>query len=314
MAQEQTIRTRRIPTPVTIVVPEESRISAKPRTLWRDVWDRLRQDRLALAGLVIIVLLVAMSVGAPLLAPHNPDTLFDAGLNNQGAPVPPGTAGFVLGADPSGRDLLSRLMYGGQASLFIGVVANAFAVIIGVTLGLVAAFFGGWVDTLIMRFTDIMMSLPIFLFALALVAVLSPGIGVIIFVIAFVSWTATCRIVHGQVLSLREKEFIEAARCLGIPTWRILLRHLLPHLVSPIIVYTTLGIATTVVFEANLSYIGLGVQPPTPDWGKMAGDGSGQLSFPWLVVFPGLAILLTVLGFNLLGDGLRDAFDPRQRR
>jgi peptide/nickel transport system permease protein len=123
-----------------------------------------------------------------------------------------------------------------------------------------------------------------------------------------------CRIIHGQVLSLREKEFIEAARCLGIPTWRILLRHLLPHLVSPIIVYTTLGVATTVVFEASLSYLGLGVQPPTPSWGKMAGDGSAQLNYPWLVIFPGLAILLTVLGFNLLGDGLRDAFDPRQRR
>ncbi len=302
------------PTPISDaeadLAPEEGR--------WRSVWRRLRKDRLALAAGVFLLALLAMAVAAPHVAPHNPNERFFNGISDQGAPLPPGVNGFLLGTDVNGRDLLSRLIWGARVSLLIGITANAVAIVIGVTLGAVAAYYGGLVDALIMRFTDVMLAFPVLLLGVALVALLTPGIPVIIAVIGLVSWTSMARIIHGQVVSLRERDFVEAARATGVGGARILARHILPHLVSPILVYSSLGVATAVLFEASLSFLGIGVQPPDPSWGKMvaegaANQGAGGFSYPWLLLFPGAAVFLTVLAFNLLGDGLRDALDPYQR-
>ncbi len=284
---------------------------------WRPVWQRLRKDRLALAGAAVVLAFIAMALAAPHLAPHDPNARFYNGISAQGAPLPPGTNGFLLGTDTNARDLLSRLIWGARVSLLIGITANAVAVFIGVTLGAVAGYYGGLVGTLIMRFTDVMLAFPVLLLGVALVAILAPGIPVIIAVIGLVSWTSMARIVNGQVVSLRERDFVEAARAAGVGGGRILWRHILPHLVSPIIVYSSLGVATAVLFEASLSYLGIGVQPPNPSWGRMVAEGANQgasgFAYPWLLLFPGAAVFFTVLAFNLLGDGLRDALDPTTR-
>jgi len=281
---------------------------------WHEVWERFRKDKFAVMGLVVIGILVFVAVTAPWIAPHDPTTQYDEGLTMKGMPVG-SSSKFLLGTDTLGRDLLSRLMYGARVSLVIGVMANGLALILGVIFGLTAGFFRGSTETAIMRATDVMMAFPIYLLAVALVAVLKPSLWILIFVIGFVYWTPMTRVIHGEVLSIREKEFVAAARLTGCSNMRILYRHILPHLVAPIIVYTSLGIATTVLFEATLSYIGLGVQPPTPSWGQMISDGQNYYrSAPHLVIYPGLCIMLTVLAFNMVGDGLRDAFDPQQRR
>jgi peptide/nickel transport system permease protein len=226
-----------------------------------------------------------------------------------------GRPGFLLGTDNIGRDLLSRLIFGARISLTIGIVANGLAMLIGMAVGLTAGYFGGVVDTVLMRFTDVLMSLPPLLFALALIAVFKPGIGVVIGVIAVIYWTYLARIVHGRVLSVKEQDFVDAARCLGATDARILLRYVLPQLIGIAVVYASLGAATTILTEATLSYLGIGVQPPTASWGTMIQEGQQYYrTAPWLILFPGLMILLVVLGFNLLGDGLRDALDPRQQR
>lgn len=279
------------------------------------VWRRLRGDRLVLAGALLVLAFIAMAVAAPHIAPHDPNQPFINGINNDGAPLPPGTHGFLLGTDTSGRDLLSRLIWGARVSLLIGITANGVAVFIGVALGAIAGYYGGLAGTLIMRFTDVMLAFPTLLLGVALVAILTPGIPVIIAVIGLVSWTSMARIIHGQVVGLRERPFVEAARAAGVGSGGILVRHILPHLVSPIVVYSSLGVATAVLFEASLSYLGIGVQPPTPSWGKMVADGAanggaGGFAYPWLLLFPGAAVFLTVLAFNVLGDGLRDALDP----
>jgi peptide/nickel transport system permease protein len=284
------------------------------RSLWSEIWRRFRRDKFAMIGLAVIVLLVAIAVLAPWIAPHDPTKQYDEGLTMQGMPVGPSSQ-FWLGTDTLGRDLLSRLMYGARVSLVVGVCANGFALILGVIFGLTAGYFRGGTETVLMRMTDVMMAFPIYLLAVALVSVLEPSLGILILVIGIVYWTPMTRVIHGEVLSIREKEFVDAARLTGCTNRRILFRHILPHLVAPIIVYTSLGIATTILFEATLSYIGLGVQPPTPSWGQMISEGQAYyLSAPHLVIYPGLAIMITVLAFNLVGDGLRDAFDPHQRR
>ncbi len=282
-------------------------------------WRRVRRERLALAGLLLALAFVAMALAAPHLAPHPPNQPFDNGISDDGAPLPPGTPGFPLGTDTSGRDLLSRLIWGARVSLLIGIVANGVAMLIGVTLGAVTGYYGGFPGALIMRFTDVMLAFPTLLLGVALVALLTPGVPVIILVIGLVSWTSMARIIHGQVVSLRERPFVEAARATGVGGMGILLRHILPHLVSPILVYSSLGVATAVLFEASLSYLGIGVQPPDPSWGKMVADGATVggatgFAYPWLLLFPGAAVFLTVLAFNLLGDGLRDLLDPTARR
>jgi peptide/nickel transport system permease protein len=265
----------------------------------------------------MVIILVAFL--APVLSPHDPTEQFRDGLTPDGQPMPStlltsGDARFPLGTDANGRDLLSRILYGARISLVVGVLANLMAVAIGTLIGSVAAYFGGWLETFLMRFTDMMMAFPTLLLAMTLVAILKPSIWIIILVIGTVYWTWIARVIYGQVLALRDRDFVIAARALGAGRIFSLVRHILPQLIPTIIVWGTLGIATNVMLEASLSYLGIGVQPPSPSWGGMIQQGqSFYRTAPWLVIFPGLAIMLTVFAFNLFGDGLRDALDPTQR-
>ncbi|HZU12048.1 MAG TPA: ABC transporter permease [Chloroflexota bacterium] len=279
-------------------------------SVWQRVLASLVRDKAALFGALIVLAFVLVAIFAPLLAPFNPDTEFTNGLSVTGAPLAPNHH-FVLGTDDLGRDLLSRLLYGARVSLIVGLLANGLAMIIGVTVGATAAYAGGWVATVLMRLTDIMMAFPVLLFAIALIAITSPSLTNIIIVIAILYWTTTARIIYGMVLSLKEREFVEAAHAIGASGFRTLFFYILPHLTSVIIVYTTLGVATTVLVEAALSFVGIGVQPPTPSWGNMINEAQSYYrADPWMMLFPGIAIVLTVLGFNLLGDWLRDTLDP----
>jgi len=278
----------------------------------------LRRDRAAIAGMVLVGAIVLLALAAPLIAPHDPAEQFRDGLTLDGQPIPStlpaGSLQYILGTDAVGRDLLSRLLYGARVSLTVGVLANLLALTIGTVVGATAGFMRGWTENILMRITDIMMAFPTLLLAMALVAILKPSVGIIIGVIGLVYWTWIARVIYGQVLVLREREFVTAATALGTPRRRILFRHILPHLVPTIIVWGTLGIATNVMLEASLSYLGIGVQPPIPSWGGMIQQGQAYYrTAPWLVVVPGLAIMVTVFAFNLLGDGLRDALDPMQR-
>lgn len=274
------------------------------------VWPVLRVNPSFWIGALLVSGVVLIAILAPVIAPHNPNQQFYDGISRMGAPLNH-TAKFPLGTDQVGRDLLSRLEYGARLSLSISVLGNLLAVVAGVGLGATAAWWRGWIEVVIMRFTDIMLAFPALLLALALVAVRGPSLTIIIVVIGMVSWTGLCRITYGQILSLREREWVEAARATGVGGPRILLRHLLPHLLGPILVYGTLGVGLTVVFEGSLAYLGLGVPSPTASWGRMIHDGTQYgLQFYWLILYPCLALFITVLGFNMLGDSLRDALDP----
>jgi len=297
--------------PATGLVDPSLSLDPEPG-VWRRMWDSLRRDKVALVGAMIVLAFVLVSAFAPLLAPFDPNYQFNDGLSAMGAPLPPGHP-YLLGTDDLGRDLLSRLIYGARVSLIIGVVANGLAMVIGVAVGAIAAYAGGWIDMVLMRFTDTMMAFPVLLFAIALIAITSPSLENIILVLAILYWTTTARVIHGMVLSLKEREFVEAARALGATGPRILWLYIMPHLLSVIIVYTTLGVATTVLVEASLSFVGIGVPLPTPTWGNMINEAQNYYhSDPWMMVFPGVAIMATVLGFNLLGDWLRDTLDPMQ--
>jgi peptide/nickel transport system permease protein len=271
-------------------------------------------------GALLVGLLIVVALAAPLLSPHDPADQFRDGLTPDGQPMPgtlfsksSGTS-FPLGTDSNGRDLLSRILYGSRVSLLVGVLANSLAVLIGLIVGMIAGYMGGWVESVLMRITDIMMAFPTLLLAMTLVAILKPSLWIIIVVIGLVYWTWIARVVYGQVISMREREFVVASRALGGNRRYVILHHILPQLIPTIIVWGTLGIATNVMLEASLSYLGIGVQPPTPSWGGMIEQGQSYYrSAPWLVIYPGLAIMITVFAFNLLGDGLRDALDPTQR-
>jgi peptide/nickel transport system permease protein len=282
-------------------------------------WRRLRRDRAAMFGAVLVMAIVLVAILAPVLSPHDPTEQFRDGLTPDGQPIPStllnsGDPRFPIGTDANGRDLLSRILYGARISLVVGVLANFMAVAIGTVVGSVAAYFGGWLEILLMRFTDMMMAFPTLLLAMTLVAILKPSMWIIILVIGAVYWTWIARVIYGQVLALRDRDFVTATRALGAGRVFTLVRHILPQLFPTIIVWGTLGIATNVMLEASLSYLGIGVQPPTPSWGGMIQQAqSFYRTAPWLVIFPGLAIMITVFAFNLFGDGLRDALDPTQR-
>lgn len=265
----------------------------------------------SMTGLVVFVLMILIAVFAPWIAHYDPTTQFEHGLHADGSPVGPSSK-FWLGTDDLGRDLYSRLIYGARASMEVAIFANIVSTIIGIAIGAVAGFFGGVVDTALMRFTDVMMSFPIVLFAAFLAVVFRPGMMGVIFIIGFVSWFYLARIVRGEILSVKSRDYVEAARSIGVRGSVILVRHLLPQVYGQIIVYITLGFSTTVLYEAILSFLGIGIQPPTASWGNLIADGDQYLTIaPWIAVFPGLAVAITVLGLNLLGDGLRDALDPR---
>jgi peptide/nickel transport system permease protein len=297
--------------PRTLIAPVEAGYAAL-------VWRRLRRDRAAMFGAALVLLITLAALLAPVLAPHDPTEQFRDGLTPGGQPIPStllqGSLRFPLGTDANGRDLFSRILHGARVSLLVGVLANALAVSLGTLIGSVAGYFGGRLETFLMRITDVMMAFPTLLLAMTLVAILKPSMWIIIVVIGAVYWTWIARVVYGQVVALRERDFVTATRALGAGRWFTLIRHILPQLGPTIIVWGTLGIATNVMLEASLSYLGIGVQPPTPSWGGMIQQAqSFYRSAPWLVIFPGLAIMLTVFAFNLLGDGLRDALDPTQR-
>jgi peptide/nickel transport system permease protein len=278
-----------------------------------DVLRPLLRNHAALFGIAVIVLMTLAALLAPQLAPYSPDEQFFDGLTLEGAPLPPDER-FWLGTDLLGRDLLSRLIFGARTSLIIGIAANGVAVLVGTLLGVVAGYLGGWMGAAIMRFTDLMMAFPALLLAIALAAIFSPSLWIVALVIAMVNWVQVARVVYTQTRALVEKDFIEASRALGAGPLRILARHVLPHLLPTMLVWGTLGIATTVLLEATLSFLGVGVRPPTPSWGNIIFENQTYFATaPWLVFFPGAAILLLALSFNLVGDALHDALDPTQR-
>jgi peptide/nickel transport system permease protein len=279
-----------------------------------DVLRPLLRNRAALFGIAVIVLMSLAALLAPQLAPYAPDEQFFDGLTLEGAPLPP-NGHFWLGTDLLGRDLLSRLIFGARTSLIIGIAANGVAVLVGTLFGVVAGYLGGWIGAGIMRFTDLMMAFPALLLAIALAAIFSPSLWIVALVIAMVNWVQVARVVYTQTRGLVEKDFIEASRALGASPVRILARHVLPHLLPTMLVWGTLGIATTVLLEATLSFLGVGVRPPTPSWGNIIFENQTYFATaPWLVFFPGAAILLLALSFNLVGDALHDALDPTEQR
>ena len=278
-----------------------------------DALRRFAGNRIAMAGLVLITVIVGAALSAPLLAPFDPNEQFFEGLTLEGAPLPPNGT-FWLGTDQLGRDLLSRLIYGARTSLVVGVLANGVAVLVGTLLGVVAGYARGVVGAAIMRFTDLMMAFPALLLAIALAAIFSPSLLIVALVIAMVNWVQIARVIYTETTALAERDYIEACRALGAGWPRILFRHIVPHLVPTVLVYAKLGIATTVLLEATLSFLGIGVRPPEPSWGNIIYENQTYFAnAPWLVFIPGAAILLLALAFNLVGDGLRDALDPTQR-
>ncbi|WP_287065126.1 ABC transporter permease [Mesorhizobium sp.] len=283
---------------------------ARPRA---GVWRRLVKRPLALIGLVIVAVVLAGAVLAPWLTGYDPNEQMFDGLTLEGAPLPP-NASFWLGTDLLGRDLLTRILFGARTSLIIGIVANGVALLIGTLVGVTAGYFRGWIGGALMRFTDLMMAFPALLLAICLAAVLQPSLWIVAMVIALVNWVQTARVIYTETSSLAEREFIDAERTIGASAPRILFRHILPHLLPTIIVWGTLGISTTVLLEATLSYLGIGVQPPTASWGNIIFENQTYFqAAPWLVFFPGAAILALALAFNLIGDALRDILDPTQR-
>jgi peptide/nickel transport system permease protein len=298
------------------------------RSPWQLFWLRFKKDKAALFGAGFIIFLVLLALSAPLIAKyiahHGPNELFRDQVSDIGLPKAPSKE-FWFGADTVGRDVFVRTIYGTRTSLLVALFATGISLLIGVTLGILAGFKGGWVDTLISRTIDIVLSMPLLVFAIGIAAacslrgclggVITPGLPLVVFIIALFSWTYIARIIRGQTFSIREREFIEASRSLGASPRRIIAREILPNLVAPIVIYSTLIIPGNILFEAYLSFLGLGVPQSTPSWGRMISDAASIFEVAWwLMVFPGALLVLTTLAFNLLGDGLRDALDPRTSR
>jgi peptide/nickel transport system permease protein len=314
--------------------PDEGPAGIAGRSPWQLFWSRFRKDRVAMGALAFLALLILGALLAPVIAKklihHGPNDLYIHDpikmVDEFGLPLGP-NGRFWFGADRAGRDLFVRVLYGARTSLLVGVVATGFAVSVGVILGMIAGYYGGWRDTLISRTTDIILSFPFLLFAIGIVGACSaaaegcfgglikPGISVVIFVIALFSWPNICRVVRGNMLSLRELEFIDANRSVGASNRTIIFRELLPNLVAPIIVYSTLLIPSNIIFEAALSFLGLGVPQTVPSWGRQLSEAAQVFRVAWwMMVFPGMFLFATTLGFNLVGDGLRDALNPRTGR
>lgn len=274
--------------------------------MWKIFWKRFRRNKLAMLGALIIFSLALVAVIAPLIAPFSP--------NHQDIlhRLEPPSTKHPLGTDDLGRDLLSRVIYGTRISLLVGFVAIGIAIIIGSILGLLSGYFGGWLDTVIMRFVDIMLCFPTFFLILMVIAFLEPNIWTVMVVIGLTGWPGLTRLVRGECLSIRERGFVQAAKVLGLSNIRVMFVHLLPNVMAPILVTATLGIGGAILTESALSFLGLGVQPPTPSWGNILTAGKDYITVAWwLSLYPGLAILITVLAYNLLGEGLRDVLDPR---
>jgi peptide/nickel transport system permease protein len=272
----------------------------------REFWTRLQRNRMAMTGLGLVLGLFVVSIFAPWLAPYDPNH-----IDLKQVLMAPSQA-HLLGTDTLGRDVLSRIIYGSRVSLKVGFVAVGLATLIGLLVGALAGYYGGWVDSALMRLVDLMLCFPAFFLILAVIAVLEPSIWNIMAVIGLTSWMGVARLVRAEFLSLREREFVTAARALGASDVRLILRHMLPNALAPVMVSATLGVAGAILTESALSFLGLGVQPPTPSWGNILTAGKDNIEIAWwLSVFPGLAILITVMSYNLLGEGIREAIDPR---
>ncbi|MBI2088934.1 MAG: ABC transporter permease [Deltaproteobacteria bacterium] len=275
---------------------------------WESVWRAVRRNPLTLFGGCVVVFLFAMALSATVLPIPDPYVIdADAVLEAPGGEHP-------FGTDELGRDVLSRVIYGARISLWVGFVSVGIAIVIGTMLGSMAGYYGGWVDGLVMRFVDVMLCFPTFFLILAVIAFLEPNIGTIMAIIGLTGWMGVCRLVRAEFLSLKERDFVQSARALGVGNLRIIARHILPNSLTPVMVAAILGVAGAILTESALSFLGIGVQPPTPSWGNILTSGKDNIQIAWwLSLFPGLAILLTVLSYNLLGEGLRDALDPRLR-
>src|SRR5713226_4287838 len=282
--------------------------------LWTDAWTRFRRNRLAVGSLAFVVLLVSVAIIAPILQRFGilQDPTAQDVVNSYAGP---GAAHHIFGTDDLGRDVLSKVIFGSQVSLAIGILVQAIVLVIGGTIGLTAGYFGAWIDNVLMRFTDIMYAFPDLLFVLIIVAALGPSFVNIFVAIGLVSWVGLARLVRGQVLSIKEKEFVEAAHAAGSSPAKIILKHLLPNSLGPVIVVLTFGIPAAIFTEAVLDFLGVGLRPPWPSWGVMVFDGYAAAdAYPSLVLVPCVALSITMLAFNFIGDGLRDALDPRMRR
>ncbi|MBN2261143.1 MAG: ABC transporter permease [Clostridiales bacterium] len=274
--------------------------------LWANVFKRLKKSKTSMFGLLIVIILLFTAVFAPLMAPHDPIVGQLALRHNEPSME------YIMGTDSQGRDVFSRILYGARISVEIGIISVGIALILGTAMGVVSGYYGGKVDTIVMRFVDIMLAFPTILLALAIVTILGPSLTNAMIAVGIVNIPRFARIVRSSVLSVKENEYIEAAISIGCTDFEIITRHILPNCLAPILVQSTLTIGTAILEAAGLSFLGLGAQPPISEWGSMLADARGYMrQAPWSVMYPGVAIMITVLGFNLLGDGLRDALDPR---
>lgn len=275
---------------------------------YKDSFKRLKKNKMAMFCAIIIIALVIIAVFAPVLAPYDPDVQDYANILK--AP----SKAHLLGTDEYGRDILSRIIYGTRVSLSVGLLAQALATLIGVTLGALAAYYGGWVDTVISRITEIFAAFPDLIFAMGIMFVIGPGIKNIFIALGLLTWVRTARMIRGQILQLKEKEYVEAAKASGATAFHTITKHLIPNCISTVIVLVTLGIPNAIMYEASLSFLGLGIQPPTASWGSMISSAQPFISYlPTYSIFPGIAIMITVIAFNIFGDGLRDALDPKMK-
>jgi len=280
----------------------------KEHGLWAESFRRIKKDRLAVSGGILVIILFLCSGFAPMIAPYDPGEI------NVKEVISPPSLKHLMGTDPLGRDVLSRVIWGSRISLKVGFIAVGIAVLIGMILGAVSGYYGGWVDSLVMRFVDIMLCFPTFFLILAVIAFLEPDIWNIMVVIGLTGWMGVARLVRAEFMSLREREFVLAAKALGSSNMRIIFIQILPNALAPVLVSATLGISGAILTESALSFLGIGVQPPIPSWGNILSAGKDNIDIAWwLSLYPGLAILITVLAYNLLGEGIRDALDPRLR-
>lgn len=290
----------------THTVPHLNASPSPASSLWRDALQRMARNRASVISALFLLLLVLAAVFAEIVAPHDPNAVDFTALRQPPSPA------HLMGTDEIGRDIFSRVIFGARVSLAVGIIVQTTATAAGILLGMLAGYYGGMADMLIMRAVDIMYALPAFLFAVFMVSLLTPSVNSVILTLALVSWPLMARLMRGQVLLLKQQDYVLAARALGARPWEIMLFHILPNSLTPLIVQFTLGIASVIMAEAGLSFLGIGIRPPTPTWGGMINDGKNYLSISWAAsLFPGIAIALIVLALNLLGDELRDALDPQ---
>ena len=300
---------------VEVKEKEVNQVAAEAHSPWYEAWKRLKKNKLAMIGLSITTILLIVAVFAPLIAPYNPRyaPVIEDGkveLSLQGP-----TWAHPFGTDKLGRDIFSRVVYGARISLLVGLITQGIALVLGITLGAVAGYYGGLIDEAVSYLIQVFLAFPFILFAIAIMAVFSePGVDKVFLALGLISWPPLARIVRGQVMSIKEEEYIEAAQSLGASDFRIIVKHVIPNSLAPIIVTVTLGVAGAILAETGLSFLGLGTQPPRPSWGVMLKTGQEYIrSYPHMIWFPGLAIMIAVMGINLLGDGLRDALDPKMK-